>query len=251
MVQAPKQTPLPGPATVDGPLRRLSRKEATARRHRNMGTKATGPGARNPRAGFVGPASRTHTRTKEDSMPAAAELISTPWGVPDLITERAPGITVYSTPRHGGIYLSRARRQEMPQALREVETFAGGNWYEEDCDSALVILSFPGTFGPYAVWEAAKTLKHMSAATNGYDRYRGVWDKWQGPEKEKVEAIAREYEQQQGGQWQAGSCWTDGYGWRVSYTQIGTGTQAWRHLTPDEYMNTPQVVAELPGRPVE
>jgi hypothetical protein len=34
----------------------------------------------------------------------------------------------------------------MPKALREFKPFAGPNWYEEDCDWAIVALAFPQFF---------------------------------------------------------------------------------------------------------
>ena len=43
----------------------------------------------------------------------------TPWGHPDTVTEIAPGIISYSTPSHGGIWLSDQRVASMPKALRE------------------------------------------------------------------------------------------------------------------------------------
>lgn len=76
------------------------------------------------------------------------EIIRTPWGIADAHKRYGVGVNFYSTPSHGGFLLSPARRQAMPQAIREFRTFAGGNWYEEDFDAMLVVYSFPELFLP-------------------------------------------------------------------------------------------------------
>lgn len=70
----------------------------------------------------------------------------TPWGDATYSRTIAPGITWYDTPGHGGYLLSPARRAAMPEPVRDFQTFAGGDWYEEDCDAALVVLSFPDVY---------------------------------------------------------------------------------------------------------
>jgi len=87
--------------------------------------------------------------------------MNTPWGHADEAIVIAPGITKYYTPSHGGYLLSPERRSQMPAHLRDVPTFAGSNWYEEDCDWALVALSFPEHFAPEVMDAAGKTLAWM------------------------------------------------------------------------------------------
>jgi hypothetical protein len=84
---------------------------------------------------------------------------STPWGHPDTITEIAPGIIRYDTPSHGGYWLSDARIAAMPKPLRDFKPFAGRNWYEEDCDWAIVALAFPQHFPDDAKPVALETIK--------------------------------------------------------------------------------------------
>ena len=84
----------------------------------------------------------------------------TPWGIADAATHVAEGITFYSTPSHGGYHLSPERRAAMPPAIRDKETFARGNWYEEDCDWALVALAFPAYFPPEAIDAAHRVCAH-------------------------------------------------------------------------------------------
>jgi hypothetical protein len=68
----------------------------------------------------------------------------TPWGAPDYFREIAPGIASYSTPGHGGIWLSPERRAAMPAPLRDFPPFGGNaGWYEEDEDWRIPYLAFP------------------------------------------------------------------------------------------------------------
>lgn len=88
------------------------------------------------------------------------QTIETPWGPSQTSEEIAPGIVRHNTASHGGYYLSPERVAEMPMALRSFKPFAGSNWYEEDCDWAVVALAFPQFF-PLVKREALATLKHF------------------------------------------------------------------------------------------
>lgn len=70
----------------------------------------------------------------------------TPWGFSDTEREIANGITLVSTPSHGGYYLSQARQAELLARFPSFTTWAGGPWYEEDCDWAVVAIVFPTAF---------------------------------------------------------------------------------------------------------
>jgi hypothetical protein len=89
----------------------------------------------------------------------------TPWGHPDQLEIIADGITLYMTPSHGGFKISEARRKAMPEPYRSIETFAGGNWYEEDCDWCLLVLSFPEEF----IFKYGEGV--ISEAENTYNNY--------------------------------------------------------------------------------
>lgn len=80
--------------------------------------------------------------------------VHTPWGVAQDTEVLAEGITCYSTASHGGIHLSEDRVSAMPAMLRDIKTWAGGRWYEEDCDASIVILAFPWVFTPRQVASA-------------------------------------------------------------------------------------------------
>lgn len=95
--------------------------------------------------------------------------MNTPWGQADqvkhIIATGHDGIVWVSTPSHGGFHLSDAYRAAMPEALRVIPTFAGGNWYEEDCDAVIVILAFPAHF----------TAKQVNDADSFARMARGWW----------------------------------------------------------------------------
>jgi hypothetical protein len=68
----------------------------------------------------------------------------TPWGESQDRTVVADGIVFHSTAGHGGFHLSAERLAEMHPALRKRNTrFCPANWFEEDCEAALVALAFP------------------------------------------------------------------------------------------------------------
>lgn len=67
----------------------------------------------------------------------------TPWGIADDATELAKGIISYSTPGHGGIWLSAKRRDIVKKLVPSVKNWNGGfEWWEEDCDWAIPYLIF-------------------------------------------------------------------------------------------------------------
>jgi hypothetical protein len=184
---------------------------------------------------------------------------NTPWGEADHVRQIANGIISFSTPRHGGILLTDARRQEMPAALRDVPTFAGGNWYEEDCDAGLVVLAFPQFFSPYTVRCAYRQVGRMAVTTldnmKYYPRWVGLFDRWTGRTRSLAREITYKWEDDHKGQWESGSAWTvrreDDYHWGMEFTQVGTGKCEQRLVTGPEYLATPEVVENLPGVPYQ
>ena len=74
--------------------------------------------------------------------------VSTPWGQSDDAGDAiAPGIVWYDTPSHGGFHLDEDRQAKVLEMFPHFQTFAGGPWYEEDCDWVIVVLAFPEHFG--------------------------------------------------------------------------------------------------------
>jgi hypothetical protein len=75
---------------------------------------------------------------------------STPWGAADHVTLIGDGIAHISTPSHGGFYVPPTLNEKIPAEWREASWcgLAKTGWYEEDCDAAMVILTFPQWFEP-------------------------------------------------------------------------------------------------------
>lgn len=91
--------------------------------------------------------------------------VSTPWGIADAEEDIAPGIKFYETPSHGGYFLEMVQNAQVPLAWRQASFNQQGmvGWYEEDCDSVLVVLSHPSAFRPAAVARAEKAFASMFA----------------------------------------------------------------------------------------
>ena len=85
--------------------------------------------------------------------------VSTPWGPSQDAEAIADGITFHSTASHGGIHLSPERQAKMPAYMRD--TFAGGPWYEEDCDYVRVVVVFPEHFPEGAYDRAITALRYF------------------------------------------------------------------------------------------
>lgn len=86
----------------------------------------------------------------------------TPWGQAQQVDVIADGIEFVSTASHGGYLLSEERFEKMPEGVYR-QTWAGGRWYEEDCDAGKVIVSFPEHFKPEYVEQAREFLKSYLA----------------------------------------------------------------------------------------
>ena len=62
----------------------------------------------------------------------------TPWGQPDQVEDHGDGITMYSTPSHGGDHLSEELNDRIPAPLRRLD-----GWYEEDVEWGIAVMFFP------------------------------------------------------------------------------------------------------------
>lgn len=94
-----------------------------------------------------------------------SRAMNTPWGPAQSRTRITEGISFYYTAGHGGIHLSQAQFDKMPDDLKALKTFAGGRWYEEDEDIAIVAVAFPKHFAldPERAQEAVKRIKARQA----------------------------------------------------------------------------------------
>lgn len=91
-----------------------------------------------------------------------------PWGWIDSVDHYGEGICFVSTASHGGFYVAPWLANLMaPTVLECAFNDQGRNgWFEEDCDAALVIASFPDRFEPEVVAQAKESIKyhHKSVA---------------------------------------------------------------------------------------
>ena len=93
------------------------------------------------------------------------DLVS-PWGAIDHVEHVAPGIVFVSTASHGGYYLTADHNVKVPLTWRGASFNRQGikGWYEEDCDWALVALTFPDLFPPAALLAAKQVFKSFFEA---------------------------------------------------------------------------------------
>ncbi len=63
----------------------------------------------------------------------------TPWGPAQHTGVLADGIICVETASHGGIWLSQARLEQVPDGIAPLN---GRSWYEEDCEWALAFVLF-------------------------------------------------------------------------------------------------------------
>ncbi|MCX7428804.1 MAG: hypothetical protein NTW96_24660 [Planctomycetia bacterium] len=90
----------------------------------------------------------------------------TPWGPTQDATEYAPGIVFHSTAGHGGFHLGLTAMRRFRNALPRFKTFAGGPWFEEDCDACSVVVVFPEAFDEERVRNCEEIVRSM--AKHGY-----------------------------------------------------------------------------------
>ena len=90
---------------------------------------------------------------------------ATPWGRADFGHKYASGIISYSTPGHGGFHLSSRLNAQVHPAWRDPD-----GWYEEDCEWAVVAITFPEVFHP-----DHQKIAHECALRWYEDKYRQVF----------------------------------------------------------------------------
>ncbi|MNI26089.1 hypothetical protein D3C73_797720 [compost metagenome] len=115
---------------------------------------------------------------------------STPWGGSQLAMIYAEGIVSHSTSGHGGFHLSSDRN-----TLGDASVRSAGGWYEEDCEWAIVALTFPDIFTGYERRCAEKIAK---------DTFPGFWERLRGRQLEPGESRSKDratFERDHAGDW--------------------------------------------------
>lgn len=132
------------------------------------------------------------TLTDEHPFPPTYNVsTSTPWGTADAATKYGVGVICYSCPGHGGFHLSAKRNEKVHPAWR----IAGG-WYEEDCEWAIVALTFPELFAPSHIEAAHDSLRNWSP-----DGYRIVFPEMPCDESNSSTLARREWEAKHAADW--------------------------------------------------
>jgi len=80
---------------------------------------------------------------------------STPWGGSQMAVVYAEGVVAHMTAGHGGFHLSSDRNARVHPLMRKEVP-----WYEEDCEWAIVAISFPELFTGYERSLAEKTIRN-------------------------------------------------------------------------------------------
>lgn len=110
------------------------------------------------------PKSQLHPRLREkniDQERPQYKMHSSPWGNVDGWTPFGDlGLYQHSTSSHGGIYVPDEMLAMMPEPYRKANHYGGKNWFEEDCEWALVALSFPSGHSEKQMDSAIRTVKN-------------------------------------------------------------------------------------------
>lgn len=103
---------------------------------------------------------------------------STPWGGSQMATIYVEGIVSHSTSGHGGFHLSPDRNRRVDASVR-----GEGGWYEEDCEWAIVALTFPDVFTGY---------ERRCAEVIAKQTFPAFWEKLRGRRLEPGESRSKD-----------------------------------------------------------
>ena len=115
---------------------------------------------------------------------------STPWGTSECATVHAKGIVRHTTPGHGGFCLTPERNADVTASLRRND-----GWYEEDCEWAIVALSFPEHLTAYEHRCAGETVRHCWP-----DEWEALFGRALAPGESTVKD-RRTFEREHAGSW--------------------------------------------------
>ena len=160
----------------------------------------------------------------------------TPWGGVQQQKQLFPGCWTVSTAGHGGFYVTRAVFEQMPEALRE-KTCAGPQWFEEDCDWALVVVAFPQYFTPYEVYNAVRSVMEWN---------KEAWTVYGQTEAGKLLLDrANRFEQDNGHKFSFGSMGTGGKGWACSAYSLDRQTRVHFNCEDPWLLKSPFTLEEI------
>lgn len=123
---------------------------------------------------------------------------TSPWGRIQDIKSFGIGIDFVGTASHGGFKLDSKRNAQVPEPFRNKN-----GWYEEDCEAAFVIMSFPELFSDEQVKSAHRSAKNWYPER--YERHFGVVI----PLEESCEKRSIAFDEQNHGNFVVRSAWGD------------------------------------------
>jgi len=174
--------------------------------------------------------------------------VHTPWGQGQSAETKADGIVFYSTASHGGYRLSPEREAARQKRFPLFTTYAGGEWYEEDQDCAVVVLTFPELYADDELRAAVRTAR-LSAQPfdfgqpgapqiRTYPQWESVvaWLDGNSLTAQGIRDRVARFEAENGDKWEAGSMSSHAQGypdrcWSVSFTRVGDGQRKWVVIT--------------------
>jgi hypothetical protein len=160
----------------------------------------------------------------EPRRPSSPCRAPTPWGLSHSATDVAGDGSVvwYTTPGHGGFKLDAAANSKVPAALRLKD-----GWYEEDCEAARVIVSFPELFSADRCSAAVEALREYAP-----DSFT-AWSGHQVSSAQSVVVSAREFAEGNAGRLVATAAWGSWAVWvpdgsvGVVARPVHGGTDSW------------------------
>lgn len=139
----------------------------------------------------------------------------TPWGYAQTTQEIAKGIWRVTTAGHGGYWLAETTLRQLHPAWRGFVGFSGSyQWFEEDCDWAVIALCFPDHFNDYFIYSAFKTLATVEYAK---ERLQEFLKSTEGRTMLKLMVL---WEEDHKHLFQMGSMYSYGRGWDCSAYRI-------------------------------
>jgi hypothetical protein len=159
-------------------------------------------------------------------MPMPTEKRSTPWGREQTRREVAEGITFYSTASHGGYHLSPERFAKFREYFPDFGLWAGDPWFEEDCDAALVVVTFPDLFTDEQVYNAVEGIAAcVRNKGESSQQWTLVWLRIGQADLLACLTRSGSFRLDHLHHWQTGSMSTNGKGWNVWLTRVRDGAQ--------------------------
>ncbi len=95
----------------------------------------------------------TNPNATAPAITADLMIVNSPWGAVQYRRMIAPGVVLVETASHGGAFVTKEAQARIPEVLRSADRF-----YEEDCEIAAIIATWPEYFTSDAQVYAARQI---------------------------------------------------------------------------------------------